>query len=1187
MYMPSFAGVTPQEVFLSPPKEAQTGVWWHWMGGQVSKEGIEKDLDWFVRMGISSATIFGMADATVPWAKRIADIPTGIHPYDDEWWRLVKFACAEGRKRGIDIGLHNCPGYTSTGGKWITPRLAMRKLVFGVKNPAKDISLRAEAPSPVYDEEKGVFGRPDCSARRTDYQPIAVVRGIEVGHIPSGSYVQPADWDSFGLECDKMNPEAVAFHFDHVIAEWKKHLGDDLPAAGLQHVLLDSYEAGKPSWTPKMREEFLARRGYDCLDFLPIIGGYTNLYTEAECKKFRSDFDRTIKDLYRDVLFKIMHERLAAEGLQFNCEPYHGPWIIPEVAPYIDRIMTEFWYRPGRQPRVSARGYRFNTYTDPKGKCHNIVEAEAFTSCSRWIETPASLKICGDQVWLQGVNRFVLHSVAHQPWGDDIKPGVTMGRWGTHFGRNQTWAESGKAWFDYVARSQALLQWGKPSNARLKVPFGQIARTDGERTVYFLVNKANEEKPLALPSGGRWFDPVTGKIGTPPDALASYQSGFWEEHVSLKGRKEELQRVEEKIPALQIKNWSPALGDWTKSDDPQVRHFSGTKTYRATFDCPVSASLSEKNRSVELDLGTIRCATARVRLNGCDLGIMWCAPWRIRIPEGVLKPAANKIEIDVTNTWRNRLIGDELEPPDVAFSKAPCPGGDMMLAYPDWFKSGIASRPSKGRKCFATWNYFASGEKDIGLMPSGLIGPVTIMKIHSRNKTKEPRPVPRPALMERLKDGPEIISIVHWGPTTYTDREWGYGDEDPAIVNPSAFDADQIVGAAKAGGIGGIVLVAKHHDGFCLWPTKTTDYNISKSPFRDGKGNYVKEIEDACRRAGLKFGVYISPWDRHDADYGTDKYVEKFHAQIKELLSGSYGGIFEMWFDGANGGNGWYGGAKEKRTIGKDYYRYGEVFRFVRELQPKCCIFAADDDSDFRYPGNERGILSDWSRATIISCGGMENKKFLNPAYHRLRNVGSSDGAYFRVCEADFPLRKGWVWHERERGMTKNAAWLLQRYVNIIGNGGMMDLGLSIDKSGRICDEDAQELVKFKKMREDLFAREVTADGEKFNVVELREDLSNGEQVDGWKVLADGKTILAGKPIGRRRIRLLSEPISPAKCEVLVTAHGGNPLPVSIRRYYADPALIRTVLNATVDGGETDTAKWMEGWRTAQAPEGD
>ena len=455
-----------------------------------------------------------------------------------------------------------------------------------------------------------------------------------------------------------------------------------------------------------------------------------------------------------------------------------------------------------------------------------------------------------------------------------------------------------------------------------------------------------------------------------------------------------------------------------------------------------------------------------------------------------------------------------------------------------------------------------------------------------------PRPVPRPALLERMVNGPDIIGIVHWGLNTYTDREWGYGDVDPKLLNPVSFDADQIVGAAKAGGIGGLVIVAKHHDGFCLWPTKTTDYNITKTPFwEQGKGNgergrnYVKEMEQACRRAGLKFGVYVSPWDRHDADYGTDKYVEKFHAQIKELLGGGYGEIFEMWFDGANGGGGFYGGANEKRTIGKDYYRFGDVFRFVRELQPTCCIFAEDDDSDFRYPGNERGSLSDWSRATIITCGGLENKKYLNPDYHRLRNTGRADGAYFRVCEADFPLRKGWFWHERDRDTTKNAPWLLQRYVNVIGNGGIMDLGLSPDKSGRICEEDACELAKFKEMRDALFECEVTVDGEMFNVVELSEDLTNGEQVDGWKVIADGKTILAGKPIGRRRIRLLSEPIAPAKCEVVVTAHGGNPLPVTLKRYYADPALVKTILDASADGGETDTAKWMEGKTAENAKE--
>ena len=1175
----AFADVTPQEVFLNPPKEAHAGVWWHWMGGQVSREGIEKDLDWFSRMGITSVTIFGMADTTVPWAKRIANIPTGIHPYDDEWWALVKFACAEGKKRGIDIGLHNCPGYTSTGGTWIPPHLAMRKLVFGVKDPEKDIPLAAEAPSPVYDEEKGVFGKPDCPLRRTDYQPIAVVRGIAVGHIPCGSYIQPADWGSFGLECDKMNPEAVEFHLDHVIAEWKKHLGDDLRSAGLQHILLDSYEAGRPTWTPHLREEFKSRRGYDCLDFLPILGGYTNLYTEAECEKFKKDFDRTIQDLYRDVLFKIMHERLAAEGLQFNCEPYNGPWVIAEVAPHIDRIMTEFWHRPGKPTRVIAKGNLFNTYKSPQGERHNIVEAEAFTSAARWVETPGSLKANGDHAWLQGVNRFVLHSCVHQPWGDDVKPGVTMGRWGTHFGRNQTWGESGKAWFDYIARSQALLQWGRPATGRLKLPFGEIARTDGKLRVHFLVNESDEEKPLALPSGGRWFDPVTGEIGKAPATLAPHQSGFYELNVSRRGAERwRAASDSQSCPETEIESWEPALGDWTKSENPEMRYFSGTMTYRATFDRPNlcdPAPLRENNPSIELDLGTVFGATARVRLNGRDLGIVWCAPWRVKIPEGVLKEAGNVLEIDVTNTWRNRLIGDELEPPDVAFAKAPYPGGDMMLSYPGWFKDGIAARPSKNRKCFATWNYFTPKENDNALMPSGLVGPVTIRKAlrHPRKEAKVSRPVPRKALLSRLAEGVDVIAICHFGLNTYTDKEWGYGDDAPALFNPDSFDAEQIVNACKDGGIKGIVVVAKHHDGFCLWPTKTTDYNITKSPFRDGKGDYVREMSEACRKAGLKFGVYVSPWDRHDADYATEKYVEKYHAQIKELLGGGYGEVFEMWFDGANGGGGFYGGANEKRTIGKDYYRFGEVFRFVRELQPTCCIFAEDDDSDFRYPGNERGMLSDDSRATVVSCGGLENRKFLNPDYPRWKNKGKADGDRFRVCEADFPLRKGWFYHERERGTTKNAAYLAKLYCGTVGNGGTMNIGIAPDADGRLDEEDVRTLKGFKTLVDALFAHEAK-DGEVFNVVVMKEDIAQGENIDGWRIVADGREVFSGNSIGAKRIRLLVEPVAAKDVRLEITRGTGN---VIWHRYYATPELVKAVLAADADSGETDTAKWMEG----------
>jgi len=726
----------PQMAFENPPKEAHAGVWWHWMGAQVTKDGIEKDLDWFGRMGITSATIFGMADSTVPWAKRIADVPTGgLRPYSDAWWRLVAFACEEGKKRGIDIGIHNCPGYTSSGGKWIPHRLAMRELVFGVKDPAYDISTIPSAPFPVYNEDRGSFEKPDCPARRSDYKPIAVVRGVAVGHVPMGSYVQPADWESFGLECDKMNPEAVAFHMDHVIAELKRHLGPDLRAAGLQHVLLDSYEAGTPTWTPKMREEFKVRRGYDPLDYLPILGGYTNLYTAAECTKFKADFDRTVQDLYRDVLFRIMHDKLSAEGLQFSCEPYTGPFSSVEVSPYIDRILTEFWLAPKRPPHGL-----FNTFPAPGGGLHGIVEAEAFTSVTQWDETPAALKVCGDAAWLAGVNRFVLHSCVLQPWGDDVKPGVTMGRWGSHFGRNQTWAEGGRAWFDYVARSQAILQWGRPSAAKIDVPFAHIARTDGNRTIFFLVNDSDVEKALGLPKGSTWFDPVDGNVGEPPAVLAPRQSGFCE--LPEKGRSV-FARTGGKAAgrhghSVAVSGWVPELGDWTKSDNPEIRYFSGTRTYRARFSLADGKGLACAQAKIEL--GKVLGATVQVRVNGRDLGIVWCAPWRVKVPAGVLQIGVNTIEIDVTNVWRNRLVGDEREAPDMDFAKAPYPGGDMLLSYPGWFMNGIATRPSKRRKCFTTWRHFT---KDSDLVPSGLAGPVSVhvstgrLVIAERGKTAE------------------------------------------------------------------------------------------------------------------------------------------------------------------------------------------------------------------------------------------------------------------------------------------------------------------------------------------------------------------------------------------------------------------------------------------------------------------
>ena len=437
------------------------------------------------------------------------------------------------------------------------------------------------------------------------------------------------------------------------------------------------------------------------------------------------------------------------------------------------------------------------------------------------------------------------------------------------------------------------------------------------------------------------------------------------------------------------------------------------------------------------------------------------------------------------------------------------------------------------------------------------------------------RPVPRPALLERIKDGIEVYGIVHWGLNTYTDREWGYGDENPEMLNPEAFDADQIVGACKDGGLQGLIVVAKHHDGFCLWPTKTTEHNITKSPFRGGKGNYVKEMCEACRKHGLKFGVYVSPWDRNNADYAMPKYVETFHAQIKELLSGDYGEIFEMWFDGANGGDGYYGGKREKRKIPDGYYRFDEVFKFVRELQPKVCIFNEADGADYRWPCNEKGELCNDSCATIRS---FDPKNYGD--YMKRGNRGDlKDGTTFHPPECDFPLRRGWFYHAIHTNTVRCGEYLMQRYLNTVGNGGTMNVGIAPDKHGRLAPEDVAALKRFGELKKEFFARTGDEQG-RCNVIVLAEDVSNGELVDSWKVLANGKTIASGTALGIKRIRVLPQPIVKTDVKPVEFTHlreGGLPDGYAIRQmfYYVNPKTLNRVMNATTTNGETDTAQWM------------
>ena len=589
-----------------------------------------------------------------------------------------------------------------------------------------------------------------------------MVDGVRVQHIPMGSFTQPNQWEAFGLECDKMNPEAVSFHLDHVIGELKRHVGDQV-GRGLKFILLDSYEAGRPTWTPSMRAEFMARRGYDPLPFLPILGGFkVSAAPDAEDeKRFKADYERTIKDLYRDVLFKTMHEKLSAVGLEFACEPYTGPFDSRECAEHVDRLMTEFWFNPSLDRRPPGL-LGWDRWTGPGGRRHNVIEAEAFTgqpaNC-QWTETPFLLKAAGDTQFWRGVNRMTLHTCPLQPWGDDVRPGKTMGRWGTHFGRNQTWAESGRGWFAYLNRCQALLQWGEPSDARISgndiAPKGTHltarAREADGKYVFFVVNHSNKpaSMKMGLPDVGKapeWFDPVTGRVtplalenGRVPIQLAPCGTGF----LVLRRPAGSLapnadSAYFQKLPkpftgggAQPVAGpWHVAFGqktvemaglsDWTKSGDPDVKYFSGTAVYRTSF--VVGRRLPDAGCLI-LSLGDCNGQIAKVILNGKAFEPVWCEPYEVRLAAGDVKDGENALEVEFTNVWANRLIGDEQEPPDCEFAKAPLPGGSYLSRFPDWFKGGVASRPSKGRRCFTDWNYFT---KDSKLVPSGLLGPVRI-----------------------------------------------------------------------------------------------------------------------------------------------------------------------------------------------------------------------------------------------------------------------------------------------------------------------------------------------------------------------------------------------------------------------------------------------------------------------------
>ncbi len=429
----------------------------------------------------------------------------------------------------------------------------------------------------------------------------------------------------------------------------------------------------------------------------------------------------------------------------------------------------------------------------------------------------------------------------------------------------------------------------------------------------------------------------------------------------------------------------------------------------------------------------------------------------------------------------------------------------------------------------------------------------------------------------------EWYAFVHFSLNTFTNKEWGYGDESPALFNPGQFNARDIVDTFKEAGMTGMIYTAKHHDGWCAWPTRSTSHSIKKSPWKKGKGDVVKEFADACAAAGIKFGTYLSPWDRNCAEYGRDGYRKVYYRQIQELLK-NYGPIFEIWFDGANGGDGFYGGARERRNIGSadKYYDFEQVVRNIRRLQPDCIIWGAAQRGDAVWGGSEKGFVK--------------------------YPLWNSNGHKWISLEGDTPINHaGWFWHPGQAGRVKTPEHLMNVYLSSVGRGANLILNVAPNRDGVLDAADVESLLSFGAALRQLLARDYAqgaatrsasgqfskktatrnlTDGdiesywspeegaaepsvefklrnkETFDVIRLREQIRLGQRVESFKVEAkvngDWVTIIEpgtpgevesglearggkGHTIGNQVLRWLKEPVTTNHLKLTITASKAVP----------------------------------------------
>ncbi len=482
--------------FSAPDQNAKPLTWWHWMNGNVTREGITADLESMKRVGIGGAQIFNVAN------KAAVDIPAGPVKYlSPQWLDLVQFAATESQRLGLTLGITNAAGWSGSGGPWVTPEHSMKHLVWSEVNAsggAKNIALPQPAAKMGFYREVAVLafptpakvpsdeakqkardeknGTPESSGDAIELASIVDLTGkldakgnlnwtapagnwtvMRFGYSTSGEMNRPAPPSATGLEVDKFSRPAIDAFWKGGVQPIIDKLG---PLSGrvMNTILIDSYEAGQQSWTDEMSREFETRRGYDLTRYLPTYAAY-KVGGDEQTKRFQWDLRRTMADLFADNYYGYMAEKCHRAGLQLAAETYgNGGFEAMTAGAHVDQPMGEFWVNRGihYSPKVAASIGHTNG--------QRIIGAESFTAQpehGKWQNSPASLKNLGDLMWTNGINRYVLHGFTHQPWTDKF-PGMTMGQWGTHFGRTNTWWEQSDGWMQYIARSQSLLQAGQP-----------------------------------------------------------------------------------------------------------------------------------------------------------------------------------------------------------------------------------------------------------------------------------------------------------------------------------------------------------------------------------------------------------------------------------------------------------------------------------------------------------------------------------------------------------------------------------------------------------------------------------------------------------------------------------------------------------------------------------------------------